>query len=259
MNPVRDSLAVVTGASAGIGRAFADHLARRGHSLLLISRDATRLAALADELARTYGVSARSLPADLSDEDEIERVARVLEAEPNVGVLINNAGFGTKGTLHETDADAQMRMLKLHMLAPMRHTRAVLAGMVARGAGWVINVSSIAAFMYGPENANYCATKAYLNRFSEGLDAELYTTGVVVQSLCPGFTHTEFHDRVGIDPRTIHPLLWMSADRVVDASIAAAERGGPVVFIPGLRNRILARFARMLPHWVMRRGRRAGT
>ena len=207
---------------------------------------------------RAYGVEARSFAADLSREDDIERLARVLEAGAEIGVLVNNAGFGTKGKIHKTDLEAQMRMLKLHVLAPMRLSRAVLPAMVQRGNGWVINVSSIAGFMYGQGNSNYCATKAYLTRFTQALDTELYKTGVVVQALCPGFTHTEFHDRMKVDKRTINSMLWMSAERVVDESLAAAERGAPVVYIPGKRNRLIVGLVQLLPHSLMRRGKRLG-
>ena len=223
--------------------------------MLLVARDAARLEAVASELSRPHRVDARILPADLSLDDEIERVALALEAERGAGVLVNNAGFGTKGRLHEIDTDTQVRMVRLHALAPMRLTRAVLPAMVGARAGWVINVSSVAGFMHGPGNVNYCATKAYLTRFTQGLDTELHGTGVVVQALCPGFTHTEFHARMAMDKTTVWEPLWMDAERVVDESIAAADAGGPVVFIPGIRNRLIAMLVRVLPHGVMRFGR----
>lgn len=258
MPDTQNSLAVITGGSAGIGRVFADRLARRGHPLLLISRQQARLDQAADELTRAHGVTVRTLSADLSTDAGIEAAARVLEAESNVGVLINNAGFGTKGSLHTTDLAPQMQMVHLHMVAPMRLTRAVLPGMVARRSGWIINVSSVAGFMYGPGNTNYASTKAYLTRFTQSLDTELFRTGVRVQALCPGFTHTEFHDRMHIDKRTIADFLWMSADRVVDLSLASIERNGSVVYVPGLRNKLIAALVRSLPHFIMRRGGRVG-
>jgi len=252
------SLAVVTGGTAGIGRVFADRLARRGHSLLLIARDPARLDTTAAELSAQHGVTVRTLPADLSTEAGIDQAVRALESEGEAAVLVNNAGFGTKGSIHTTAAEPQARMVRLHTLAPMSLTRAVLPGMVVRKSGWVINVSSIAGFMYGPGNANYCATKAYLTRFTQALDTELQGTGVRVQALCPGFTHSEFHERMRMDKKTVPGFLWMSADRVVDLSLAAIERDGAVVYIPGLKNKIVAAFVRMLPHFVMRRGRRVG-
>ena len=250
-----NSLAVVTGATAGLGRAFAERLARRGHPLLLIARDAKRLDEVAGELSRTHRVSARALAADLSKDDDLERVATALESERDLGVMVNNAGFGLPGNIHDSPVEPQMRMLRVHVLAVARLSQAVLPGMVSRKRGWLINVSSIAGFLYGPGNANYCATKGYELQFTKALDTELTGKGVYVQALCPGFTHTEFHQRVGMDKTTVPSVLWSSAESVVDASIAAAERGRPLVLIPGLKNRVLVWLARMAPHFIVRRGR----
>ncbi len=253
MHPLPGSLSVITGPTAGIGRVFAQRLAARGHALLLVARDAARLDALAAELGGRYGVAVQTLAADLATPEGIERLAAVLENEPGVGILVNNAGFGTKGKIHRAPLAPQMAMLQLHVVAPMRLSRAVLPGMVARGRGWIINNSSVASFMYGPGNANYCATKAYLTRFSLALDTELYDTGVVVQALCPGFTRSEFHDRMSMDKSAIPGFLWNSAEMMVDASLAAAERGGPVVLIPGLKNKLVTWLVRLAPHFVKRR------
>jgi short-subunit dehydrogenase len=250
-----DSVVVITGASAGIGRVYAERFAARGHPLLLIARDTQRLEALAAELLAKHGTSARVLSADLSRDDDIERVARALAGEPNLGVLVHNAGFGTKGPIHKTDVDAQTRMVHVHVVATSRLCAAVLPGMVARERGWVIIVSSIASFVYGPSNANYCATKGYQRMFAEALDTEVRMKGVYVQALCPGFTHTEFHARMEMDKSTVPDFLWGDAGRVVDESIAAAERGRPRVVVPRFRNRILTLLARLSPHWVRRRGR----
>lgn len=250
------SLAIVTGATAGIGYAFATHLARRGHALLLISRNESRLAEVAAELGAAHGVSVRVLGADLSREAEIDRVAGQLSAEPDVGVLVNNAGFGTTGRLHASDPAVQAAMVKLHTLAPMQLTRAVLPAMVAAGRGWIINVSSIAGFTFSPGNVNYGSTKAYITRFSQALDTELAGSGVVVQALCPGFTHTEFHARARMDMQRVPRWVWMTADQVVEASIRAAERGRPVVVIPGVLYGIITALLRFLPNGVMRWGSR---
>lgn len=256
MRPPSNSLAVITGATAGIGRTFAERLAQQGHALLLIARDGERLAELATRLGDTHRVATASLVADLSHEDAIDAAVAQLASAPNVGILVNNAGFGTMGHLAAADPDVQAAMVKVHALAPMRLTRAVLPAMIARGSGWIINVSSVAGFAFSPGNVNYNATKAYLTRFSQALDAELAGTGVVVQSLCPGFTHTEFHERAGMDMRMVPEWLWMSADEVVDASIARAERGRPVIVIPGLRYRVITALLRVLPVSLMRAGGR---
>ena len=254
MSPPTSSLAVVTGATAGLGRVFADRLARRGHPLLIISRDAERLNATAHEIAAAHGVPVRVLPGDLSTDAGIEKAAALLTAEKNVGVLVNNAGFGTRGPIHEIDVGPQMRMLRLHMLAPMRLARAVLPGMIERHAGWIINVASLAGFVYSPGNANYCASKAYVIGLSRALDLELFGTGVVVQALCPGYTHTEFHQRASMDKTRVPGLRWESADVVVDGSIRAAERGRPVVVVPGWRHKLLYVGAKLAPNWFIRWG-----
>ena len=255
LNAGPDSLAVITGATAGIGREFAEQLAKRGHSLLLIARDAARLQSTAAELTKAHSISVRFVPADLSRDEDIERVADALALERNLDILVNNAGFGSQGRFHEIDADVQNRMVHLHVVAVSRLSSAVLPGMVARGRGWLINVSSIAGFLYGPGNANYCATKGYEIQFTNSLDTELANTGVYVQALCPGFTHTEFHDRGKMDKRTVPDFLWHDARGVVSASIGAAERGRPRILVPGWKNKILALAARLSPHWVRRRGR----
>ena len=248
-------LALVTGASAGIGRVFADRLAARGHDLIVVGRDAGRLRAVAGELGASHGASVEVFPADLSRDDEVTRLVQRVSVGPPLAVLVNNAGFGAKGRLATTPPEPQVAMLHLHTLAPMRVTQAALPAMVARGAGAVINVSSTASFIFSAGNVNYCATKAYLPVFSEGLAAELAGTGVRVQALCPGFTHTEFHQRMGFDKRSIRGALWLSAEYVVDYSLASLDRsgGGPVVCIPGLRYKLLVAAIRLTPRWLLGR------
>ena len=197
-------LAVVTGATAGIGREFADQLGAQGYDLLLVARDQRRLAVTAEALTAAHGVAAEPFPADLSRDEDVTLLAERLAASPRLALLVNNAGFGTRGRLAEADIERQEAMLRLHVLAPMRLTRAALPGLLARGDGGVINVSSVAGFIYSAGNVNYCATKAYLTTFSEGLAAELHGTGVLVQALCPGFTRTEFHARM-TGPAESHP------------------------------------------------------
>jgi uncharacterized protein len=253
-------LALVTGASAGIGREFSRRLAERGHDLLLVARDEARLEALAAELRAVHGVSVEVLAADLTRDEAVARVIGRVEATPPT-LLVNNAGFGTMGPLRGTDPAAQERMVRLHVLAPMRLTRALLPGLLAAGRGGVINVSSVAGFLFSPGSVNYCATKAYLITFSEGLSAELAGTGIRVQALCPGFTRSEFHERMGSDEGRRRPrFLWLSAEAVVAASLAQLERGGPVVCIPGLHYKVLVAVLRLLPRgavgWLARRGYR---
>lgn len=250
-------LAVVTGATAGIGREFAEQLAGRGYDLLLVARDRGRLADTAAALAGAHGVEAEAFPADLSRDEDLTRLALRLAASPRLALLVNNAGFGTRGRLAEADVATQEAMVRLHVLAPMRLTRAALPVLLANRSGGVINVSSVAGFIYSAGNVNYCATKAYLTTFSEGLAAELHGTGVRAQALCPGFTRTEFHARIpGATER--HPdFAWLSAREVVTTSLECLDRGGPVVCVPRLRWRLTVALLRLIPRpligWVTRR------
>ena len=224
---------MVTGPTAGIGRAFAEGLAARGHDLLLVSRDAERLAAVGAELAGRHGVRAEAYPADLASPADVGTLAADLARRPRVDVLVNNAGFGTKGTLDRTDAADQLRMVQVHCAAPLRLAQAVLPGMVARRSGAVVNVASVAAFVTSPGNATYSATKAFVQMLSAGMAAEVADAGVRVQALCPGFTRTEFHARAVMPTRGIPAFAWLTPERVVEASLAALARGGPVTVIPG--------------------------
>ncbi len=245
--PAMLGTALVTGATAGIGAAFARRLAGRGHDLVLVARDQPRLEALAAELRERHGVRAEALAADLSGDEGVERVVARIATLPALTLLVNNAGFGTAGALATAPAEVQERMLRLHVLAPMRLTRAALPGLLVRRAGAVINVSSVASFIYGAGSVNYCATKAYLTTFSEGLGAELAGTGVQVQALCPGFTRTEFHQRIGAAAGDHPAWMWLTAEAVVRASLAQLDRRGPVICVPGLHYKLLVAVVRLLP------------
>ncbi len=236
-------LAVVTGASSGIGEVFARKLASRGYDLLLVARRKERLEKLASELGHS-----EAIVADLTVERDLTAVESRLTAEDRLEFLVNNAGFGTLGLFHEADIEQQDRMHRLHVLATMRLMHAALRGMVQRRRGNVINVSSVAAFFHNPANAGYGATKAWINSLTEGVYVELQSIGspVRVQALCPGFTHTEFHDVLGIDRRLIPDSLWTSAEEVVTTSLRALESNRLIV-IPGWRYRWLVRVNGWLP------------
>lgn len=240
-------LAAVTGATSGIGHVFAQRLAAQGYDLLLIARDATRLAGVCNELSKTHGIQAAPIAADLSTDADIARVAERLAGDARVDMLVSNAGFGTRGTILTSDADGQARMLRLHVQCTHMLTRAVLPAMVARGRGTVIVVASVASWAPTPGNVNYNATKAYQRMYCEALATELAGSGVVVQALCPGFTYTEFHDRLGGGRKGIPTWAWLSADRVVDTSLAQAAARGPVVCVPGKRFKLIVALLRYAP------------
>ena len=235
------SIALITGASSGIGAVFARELAAREHDLLLVARRREPLQALADELQARHGISAEVLLADLADETGVARVeARVAEIGA-LGMLVNNAGFGASGKFVEADFDKLLDMIHVHVLVSVRLCRAALPGMIAQGSGGIINLASLAAFLPLAGSLTYSATKAYLLIFSRGLQAELEGTGVKVQALCPGFTVTGFHTPPGvvnIGSFRVPRWMWMEADKVVAASLKALE-WGRVVCVPGLKNRLL--------------------
>ena len=231
--------ALITGASSGIGEAYARQLAAQGFDLTLVARRAERLAALAEELNAAYGIAAETLPADLADEQGIARVVQYIEGRNDLILLINNAGFGTRGNFVEVELASQLDMIRVHVIASVTLCRAALPGMIARGSGAIINVSSVAAFFPSGGGATYKATKAYLNNSSEALAAEVDGTGVRVQALCPGFTYSGFHDTAeyaGFDRKQVPDALWMSAEQVVDESLAALT-GSRVIVVPGRQYR----------------------
>jgi short-subunit dehydrogenase len=239
--------ALVTGASAGIGREFCRQLAERGYDLILVARDEARLRALAGELEGRHRIGVEALAADLALDGDVDRVAARVRESAELTLLVNNAGFGTLGSLATAPAEQQERMIRLHVLTPMRLTQAALPGLLERRRGAVVNVSSVASFIYSPGNVNYCATKAYLTSFSEGLATELRGTGVQVQALCPGFTRSEFHQRMGEDGGLRPRFMWLTAPGVVRASLAQLDRRGAVVCVPGLGYKLLVGMIRHLP------------
>jgi len=248
-------VALITGASAGLGATFAHQLAAEGYDLILVARRAAALEQLAAELGMKQGAGSESVTADLTRDEDVMRVCERLAAG-DIELLVNNAGFGSRGFFFEADPEQQAAMHRLHVLATERLTRAALPGMVARRRGGIINVASVAAFIAGPGNISYCATKAWMVAFTEGLYMELKSMGspVTVQALCPGYTYTEFHDVLGVDRAQIMgKSWWMSADRVVAESLSGFGRGKLLV-IPGMRYKAVVAISRFLPRWLVIEG-----
>jgi short-subunit dehydrogenase len=244
---------VVTGASAGIGRAFALALADRGHDLVLVARDGARLEALAQEIGAAYGASAEVLSADLGDAAALATVeARVADPERPIHLLVNNAGFGTSGHLVDLPVDREQQEIELNVLALVRLTHAALGAFVSRGEGGIINVSSIAGYQPTPGNATYGATKAFVTSFSEAVHEEVKGTGVKCMVLSPGFTRTEFQQNAGIDSSEVPNFLWQEAPAVVQHALRAYDKGRAVC-VPGPLNTVTAGFSAVMPHVVTRR------
>lgn len=240
--------ALITGPTSGIGKAFARELARQGHDLLLVSRDEVRLAETANELGGTYGVVVECLSADLTDRAEIDRVVSWV-SNREVDVLVNNAGFGVKGAFLETDVDDEQQMMDILMTSVLRLTRAVVPGMVSRGRGYVFTVSSVAGWITG---GTYSAAKAWATVFTEGLSVELSGTGVRAVAVCPGFTHTEFHQRAGMNMDSVSNWMWLTADDVVQQAMRDA-RAGKTISVAGAQYQALSALLRVLPRSLVRR------
>ena len=247
------SIALVTGASAGIGRAFADALAASDHDLVVVARDTARLDALGKELDAAYGVDVEVLTADLTTGEGIATVeARLAAPDRPIDLLVNNAGFGTVGRFDQLPIAREIQEIGLNVVAVSRLTHAGLQGMVARGRGGVINVASIAAYQPTPLNATYGATKAFVSSLSQALHEELKGTGVNCMVLCPGFTRTEFQQRAGIDSTEVPDFLWQDARTVVDLALGAFAKG-KAVCIPGALNQATVAFAATAPSNVTRK------
>lgn len=225
--------AVVTGASSGIGAVYADRLARRGYDLVLVARDAARLTALADRLARETGARTEVLQADLTNLADRARVEQRLQSDASITLLLNNAGMAVSGTFLESDIDAVERMIALNVVAPTRLAAAVAKGFAARKAGTLINIASVLALVPEMFSGTYSGTKAYVLNLSKSLQAELGRHGVRVQAVLPGATRTEIWDRAGTPIAHLPQEMLMDVDTMVDAALAGLDQGEEVT-IPSL-------------------------
>ncbi|BBX19033.1 short-chain dehydrogenase [Mycolicibacterium duvalii] len=241
-------VALITGPTSGLGEGFARRYAADGYDLVLVARDAERLDRLAAELRAGSGVDVEVLPADLAVEADRLAVAERLRA--GVRVLVNNAGFGTSGEFWSADYAVLQKQLDVNVTAVMQLTHAALPSMLAAGAGTVLNVASVAGLVSG-RGSTYSASKAWVVSFSEGLANGLAGTGVGVHAVCPGFVHTEFHARAGIDMAGTPSLLWLEVDDVVRDTMADIAKG-KVVIIPGLQYKVLTTASRMVPRNLVR-------
>lgn len=249
--------ALITGASAGLGAEFARQLARRRADLILVARSEAPLEELASELRSEFGVAVEVLPADLAEADGVEKVAeRLRDAADPVDLLVNNAGFGLPLQFADNDIEDEVRHLRVHVEASMRLMHAALQTMRGRG-GRIINVASVAGFI---SRSTYSACKSWLIGFSRWANAEYARDGVSVTALCPGFTHTSFHERMGlaVGEEGVPAVMWLNARDVVREGLRDAARGR-AVSIPSLRYKAIVALTRVLPtsltSGVARRGR----
>jgi len=249
-HPDAPRTALVTGATAGIGRSFAHQLAEQGLDLVLVARDQGRLDDEAKALEARYGVRVEVLPADLCDREQLARVeARVADAERPVDLLVNNAGFGLKGRFLDNDVEAEQAMLDVLVTAVMRLSHAALGAMAARGHGGLVNVSSVAAFL---PRGSYSAAKSWVNSFGQWAANEYRPRGVTVTTLCPGFTRTEFHERMEVSRGSAPGFLWLDADDLVRQALADHAKG-KVFSVPGAPYKALRVVSRYVPTSLLQR------
>jgi uncharacterized protein len=245
--------ALVTGASSGLGAEFARQLAAEGFDLILVARDAERLAEAKESLEGRHPVAVEVLPADLvTDVGTIAVAERIADAQRPIDILVNNAGSGMYQVFGAGALDAEDRQLDLNVRAVLRLTHAAVRAMSGRNSGRIINVSSIAGFVPRGSNATYSASKAWVTMFSEGLSVQLRGTGVTVTAVCPGFTRTEFHQRAKADMSHVPDRMWLDARDVVREGLADAFAGKPVS-VPSRQYRRLLHVVRLLPRPLLRR------
>jgi short-subunit dehydrogenase len=237
---------MITGPTAGIGHSFATQLAARGHDLVLVARNAERLEQVAAELRASYGVEVEVMTADLVDRGQLASVeARLADRDRPVDLLVNNAGFGLKQRFLDNPVEAEHAMLDVLVTAVLRLSHAALGPMSERGAGGVINVSSVAAFL---PRGTYAAAKAWVNSFSEWAANEYRGQGVTVMALCPGFTKTEFHERMDVTRGS--GFMWLDADFLVKKALEDFDKGR-VYSIPGAQYKTIVGLSKLIPSRVL--------
>lgn len=247
--------ALVTGPTAGIGHSFARQLAARGYDLVLVARDEERLEKTAAGLRGTHGVEVEVLAADLTDRADLARVeARLSDPARPVDLLVNNAGFGLKGRFLDNSADAETAMLDVLVTAVLRLSHAALSAMTGRGHGGVINVSSVAAFL---PRGSYSAAKAWVNSFSEWAANEYRPQGVTVMALCPGFTRTEFHERMDVARGSAPDFMWLDPDKLVATALADFDKGR-ALSVPSAQYKAITTAARLIPTGLLQRFQSVG-
>jgi short-subunit dehydrogenase len=245
--------ALVTGASSGIGEAFARRLAADGTDLVLVARGRAALETVAGDLRAHHGVTIEVLATDLATADGCApAMDRLRDDDAPVDLLVNNAGIGTSGRFGDVDLDREVALIELNIAALVRLTHAAVGAMRARAHGGVINISSLSSFQPYPNGANYGASKAYVTSFSKAIHTELDGSGVRVLALCPGFTRTSYHDAAGIRRTPIPDRLWLRPEKVTQEGLAAL-RAGRSVRVVGPAYRAWAGLTKVVPDVLLRR------
>lgn len=243
--------AVITGATSGIGAAYAARFAEEGYDVIITGRRKEKIEAFADRIRKEQGVNVEVVLAELSSKEMVQELVERINIR-KIEILVNNAGFGASRLYQDYNLEVMEQMAKVSVLTPMKLIRAVLPGMIERGSGTVINISSGNAFLVTPKSSVYSGTKAFLKNFTEGLHLDLMSTGIKVQVVCPGFTKTDFHSKMGMDKSKQKDkglIKWMSPEKVVDISLRDLKKN-KVVCIPGLYTKILIKLHNLLPRKI---------
>lgn len=241
--------ALITGASSGIGEAFAKKFAQLGYDLILTGRNHDSLEKLSLQIRGQYPVNVETVLAELASDADVEMLKEKILGTDDLHVLVNNAGFGSYNCFVEEDFAGMDKMIKVHVRAPLRLMHAALPQMIERGGGILINVSSLGGKTPFPKNSVYSATKSFLQVFSESLYLETYRSNILIQTLCPGFTQTRFHERQGIKAagfKSSGLMSWMTPDEVVEISLKNLRKG-KILCVPGFWNKALWVVAGLLP------------
>ncbi|NCN09375.1 MAG: SDR family oxidoreductase [Leptospira sp.] len=244
--------AYITGASSGIGEEFAKQLAK-DYNVVLIARNQSKLEAIANELNTLHPSTQTSyLNLDLTISKDLNTFCQALEKDSSLGILVNNAGFGTVGEFAELDLQEELREVQLNVTSLVAGTHAALQNMKKQKSGTIINVASIAAYLPAPFSATYAATKAYVRSFSESIHEEAKLHGILIQALCPGLTHSDFHQRAGIEKENFPKFMWMSATDVVETSLKSIN-SKQAICIPGAVNQSAVGLTNLIPSSLTRK------
>lgn len=241
--------ALITGATGGMGRTFAAHLAAKKHNLILTDVSETDLIKISEELKKKYDVEVKTEAIDLTDNKQLSDFTKQIIKQDDIDMLVNCAGFGEGEMFYKEKIERQLRMIQVHITATVQLVHSVLPGMIKHRRGNIITVSSMAAFMPAPGSSIYAGTKSFLNTFMETIHMEVHKYGIRVQSLCPGLTRTGFHDKLekeGKRSKISKAAPWMDVDKVVRLSFKCLERG-KVVCVPGCINKVMKKAVPIIP------------
>lgn len=243
--PLGSKVAVITGASSGIGEMFARELAAKGYNLILVARRKQKLEELANEMNLKFKVSTEVILADLSEMTKIEELVTYFTEKEGIEVLVNNAGYGLLGNFVDIELSKQLKMIKVHSIASYCFSKAVLPAMLKNNKGFIINVSSLSGLMPKYGNVAYTVSKSFLIVFSQTLQEELRNTNIKIQALCPGMTVSEFHNKEKLpnfDKSSVPKKFWMTSEEVVRKSLKSLRKR-KTIYVPGWKNRLSLRIS----------------